>query len=189
MVASVRLANGGTVDAVNMSDGSRSSPSLAEREQSSKHIATAVHVTMDDPILRKKIMLKHQHQAPQPSPKTKRPGPDASASPAAAGKIPSYKPTKSDIVLKQKISAMQQQSTLQGGSNSNDSFSNAKSRSGSDEGYAALSKHQSGSSGSGSDSILSNSAKKKDNVASSGHGSNGERRAVQGQGRWGIGHG
>jgi len=197
MVASVRLTNGGTVDSVNMSDGSSPSDPSLDQQSTKKPTATAMHVTMDDPILRKKIMLKHQHQVPQqPMAEAKKPSPDAVMSPAtgnASSKAISGVNNKNNAALKRKISAMQQQqqqqSSMRGGSNSDDSFDSAKSRSGSDEGYAASSEHQSGSSGSGSDSISSDDANKKDNVASSsgrgGNGGNGGGATGQSKGKAG----
>mmetsp|Transcript_4735 Transcript_4735/g.8426 ORF Transcript_4735/g.8426 Transcript_4735/m.8426 type:complete len:1499 (+) Transcript_4735:34-4530(+) len=179
MVASVRLANGGTVDSVNMSNGSSPSPSLGEH-MNCKPRAIAMHVTMDDPILRKKIMLKHQHQRVfELALESMKPSSEAVAAITgpAAGNATSSKPTKegtssnNNAALKRKISAM---STARTGDDSRTSFddsSDSAKESGSDEGYAASSEFQSGGSGSGSDSISSDGViKKQDNAASSGHG-------------------
>ena len=79
MVASVRFANGETVNSVIMSNGSSPSPSLGEH-MNSKPRVLAMHVTMDDPILRKKIMLRHQHQrAFEPALESMKPSPEAVA--------------------------------------------------------------------------------------------------------------
>eukprot|EP00579_Thalassiosira_antarctica_P003185 CAMPEP_0201905888 /NCGR_PEP_ID=MMETSP0902-20130614/56740_1 /ASSEMBLY_ACC=CAM_ASM_000551 /TAXON_ID=420261 /ORGANISM="Thalassiosira antarctica, Strain CCMP982" /LENGTH=487 /DNA_ID=CAMNT_0048440011 /DNA_START=42 /DNA_END=1501 /DNA_ORIENTATION=- len=151
MVASVRLANGGTVDSVNMSNGASPSPSLGEH-MNCKPRAVAMHVTMDDPILRKKIMLKHHHQRVFESGK---PSPEAlvaeNASKASikggAGSNNGY----NNASLKRKISAI---SAARGGRTTSDDYSDSAKGSGSDGGYAASSEHQSGSSGSGSDSMF-----------------------------------
>ena len=58
MVASVRLARGGTVDAVGPSAGPRA-PFPPGRARPPP--AAAMHVTMDDPILRKKMVLDHRN--------------------------------------------------------------------------------------------------------------------------------
>ncbi|KAL7541390.1 hypothetical protein ACHAXR_010883, partial [Thalassiosira sp. AJA248-18] len=185
MVASVRLANGGMVDSVNMNDGSPSSsssssdsaPSLGEHhhhQQNASSAGVAMHVTMDDPILRKKISLKHE-QMPSSLKKpssldSKKPSSiERNAGPASGNAL---KPLGSGMVAntngagtKRKMTAVSRANT------SDDSSDGAKSEteavgSGSDEGYAASSERQ---SGSGSDSISSDDAKK-DNVASSARG-------------------
>jgi len=135
MVASVHLANGGTVDSVNMSDGSPSSSDSSTQvvEGRRKSSAAAMHVTMDDPILRRKMV------------------PGSSSNGTASGSANKPKTDVANKNMKRKLSAMS-------GVTSDDSSDSAKSDeaeavgSGSDEGYNASSERQSGSgSGSGSD--------------------------------------
>ncbi|KAL3816264.1 hypothetical protein ACHAXA_008072 [Cyclostephanos tholiformis] len=152
MVASVRLANGGAIDSVGINDGFLSSPDSSEAQLDQKN-SPAMHVTMDDPILRKKISVKQQHQQYKP-------GPDFSNSQASSSK--SGAPVNSvgvNSALKRKISSMTRDGT------SDDSSDGTKS----DEGYAASSERQ---SGSGGDSMSSDDDNK-EKMASSGKGAGG----------------
>ena len=164
MVASVRLANGGTVDSVNMSDGSPSSSDSSTQVLADKPQSAAMHVTMDDPILRRKISLKQQ------------PSPDVASAPA----LSSSKPKTgggANSALKRKISAMSRHPSA------DDSSDSAKG-SGSDEGYNASSELQSGSgSDAGSDSISSDDDKKKKKKSSDrGHAGGSDKVGVTVQG-------
>lgn len=152
MLASVRLANGGAVDSVGTDDGFASSTDSSE-SQADQQKAAAMHVTMDDPILRKKISLKQQHQEYKPSP-------DFAASQAA--------PSKSGVAainvgvncaLKRKISSMTRDDSSDGTKSETDAMG-----SGSDEGYAASSER--------GDSMSSDDDNK-DKVAPSGRGAGG----------------
>ena len=170
MVASVRLANGGAVYSVGMNEQSLSSSPDFTEAQSDQKKATAMHVTMDDPIIRKKICLKqqHQHQEYKTSPtefaNSSQAPPSMSGAPANSVGV--------NCALKRKISSM----TRDGTSCGDDSSDGTKS----DEGYAASSERQSGSgsdersserqSGSGWDSMSSDDDNKEEKMASSGRG-------------------
>lgn len=152
MLASVRLANGGAVDSVGTDDGFASSTDSSE-SQADQQKAAAMHVTMDDPILTKKISLNQQHQEYKPSP-------DFAASQAA--------PSKSGVAannvgvncaLKRKISSMTRDDSSDGTKSETDAMG-----SGSDEGYAASSER--------GDSMSSDDDNK-EKVAPSGRGAGG----------------
>ena len=131
MVASVRLSNGGTVDSVNMSDGSPSSSDSSTQvmEGRRKSSAAAMHVTMDDPILRRKMV------------------PGSSSNGTASGPANKSKTDLANKNMKRKLSAIADDSSDSAKSNEAEAAG-----SGSDEGYNASSERQSGSgSGSGSD--------------------------------------
>jgi len=142
MVASVRLEKGGTVDSIGRSSP-HSSESLSDALSTAKKPqAAAMHVTMEDPILRKKISLnKQQHKPPSSSSegalKRKRDRGDDSSD-----------GTKSDD------GAM--------GSGSDEGYAASNERnscSGSDEGYANSIERQ--AVGSGGDSMSSDDDNKK----------------------------
>ncbi|KAL9180112.1 hypothetical protein ACHAXT_008082 [Thalassiosira profunda] len=143
MVASVRLANGGPVDSVNASG---SSPASSDSSQAGIPSGPNYrHVTTMDPMLRKKIRLTKEAKPP----------PQAQTS------------------LKRKLSAMNQGDSDGDAASSENGAATARdqvgtsvrsmvhtSAGGSDGGYAASSERQSGSSGSGSDSLSSDDANK-----------------------------
>lgn len=182
MVASVRLAKGGAIDSVGMNEGFPSSPdsseALPDQQNSAKPQAAAMHVTMDDPILRKKISLKQQHQEYKPSP-------EVASSQASSSK--SCVPVNSvgvNCALKRKISSMTPDGACDDSSDGTKSETDAMG-SGSDEGYAASSERQSGSgsdegyaasserrSGSGGESMSSDDDNK-EKAVSSGRGAGG----------------
>jgi hypothetical protein len=148
-----------------MDDGSRSSSS--DDQPNSKPQAAAMHVTMDDPILRKKMSLKHKQVPVKPS--DSRLGsevtPKIGGMPKSLMRVTDSQVGKSNT-LKRKISTMSRVNASDesafGGTGETEATG-----SGSDEGYAASSERQSGS-GSGSDSISSDDANKK--VAPSSRG-------------------
>ena len=168
MVASVHLANGGAIDVIN-TKGDTSSPPLGTtrslRQESTAPQASAMHVTMEDPVSRKKMSLRHQHQkqpqqtkdtSKKPSPSlcavTKDPTPEATHT----GSVTIPKSTENSQHASNQNSSAKQQASAEKTAHGDDSCDSAKG-SGSDEGYAASSEHQ---SGSGSDSVSSDDANK-----------------------------
>lgn len=145
MVASVRLADGGTLDSVDMADGSPSSSDSSTQVIPEKSQGAAMHVTMDDPILRKKMTLKQL------------------SSEAARAPAPESKPnTSSNSAMKRNISAMSRMGTSESDNSETEAVG---SGSGSDEGYNASSERQSGSGSDDGDSSEGDAKKVK--VASS----------------------
>ena len=161
MVASVRLAHGGAVDSVVVDDGSRSSTDGLDSAQDGRGRGSAVHVTMDDPILKKRITLKGKDQAESgEKKKVKQPkgGKIEKGKPASAGK------GASETALKRKIASMSRARPSSETDDAQAETGSGSAGSGSDEGYeGGSSERQSG--GSGSDSISSSDGKKKSTAA------------------------
>ena len=136
MVASVRLEKGSTVDSIGRSSPHNSESQSDALSTAKKPQAAAMHVTMEDPILRKKINLNLQQHKPP------------SASSEGALKRKRDRGDDSSDGTKSDDGAM--------GSGSDEGYAASNERnscSGSDEGYANSLERQ--SAGSGGDSMSS----------------------------------
>ena len=155
MVASVRLARGGAVDSVVVDHGSRPSTDDLDSAQDARGRGSAVHVTMDDPILKKRITLKQQ-------------GGDQAES-AGGTTAKAAKTQKKKKAERAKLKAEADEPGGRGAASSETDDAQAETGSGSagsgsDEGYeGGSSERQSG--GSGSDSVSSSDGKKKSTAA------------------------